>query len=236
MHMPSSLHIKSLPQLSPCETQLLIDTKTTDLPDNVLWEILGSATARKFKINPQCLAEALAEIQKTHTSYQKFGGHFQTFLHPPGDSSVSYKFSGLASPLHSQPMSQNLLHLYEYLTRAISAPPGTFNSALINAYTAGSQYISAHRDRKHGCESEPDYVAMVCLGYERDLKFTAYDPKRRQTIQRTVKLEHGSILIFNKLLNQHFKHERVPNKTLTPNKNHHSKHDFFSASFTLRFV
>ena len=112
-----------------------------------------------------------------------------------------YKYSYGNITHEPQPLSEN-----EYLAKLVSYfevvyPDFKFNSAMINRYKDGNQFIPHHSDSEDDLCDGSD-IATISLGEQRTLQFTEI----KSSHQSSISLNHGDVLIMSKASQLHFSH------------------------------
>ena len=112
-----------------------------------------------------------------------------------------YKYSYGNVTHEPQPLSDNL-----YLTKLISYfevvyPDLQFNSAMVNRYSDGNQFIPHHSDSEDDICDGSDIVT-ISLGENRTLEFTEI----KSTHHSSVTLDHGDVLIMSKASQLYYTH------------------------------
>jgi len=119
-----------------------------------------------------------------------------------GDSNKPYTYSGLT--LQPKKWNKGLLYLKNEIEKATKTH---FNSALMNWYRDGEDYINWHTDAEPELGKNPT-IASVNFGETRDFFIRKNDKSERITIP----LKHGTLLIMSGEM-QHFWQHSVPKRT-----------------------
>lgn len=113
-----------------------------------------------------------------------------------GDADCAYRYSGRwREPM---PWPDYLLTLKQNLEQCIQQP---FNSALLNYYRDGSDYMGWHSDNEKQLGSTP-VIASLSLGEARRFLFR----NKLHNQRREYLLEHGDMLLMNRLSQQQWQH------------------------------
>jgi len=130
--------------------------------------------------------------------YEHFQFMGKTVKHPRKMKAYgrSYFFSGrrhTAAALQDTPKSllDTMKIIEEVCRRCDSTPDVKFNSALVNWYANGHEYIAKHSDDERDLVAPPT-VATLTLGQERVFRVRR---KSDNAIVKDVKLQHGSVYI-----------------------------------------
>lgn len=175
-------------------TELLLQTdlsflSSQSLPDHTILDQCVSDIKDKLLLKPQIVVFGKVCHQ------QRDIGFFS-------DKSKGYQYSGQIAP--SQSLTEHLNTLLETVNTLYGAE---FNGILVNHYTCGSDYISAHSDD----ESKLDKVGVVSVSYGALRKFRIRDKKTKK-IMVDVPMVSGNLLHMGGRFQQEFTHEIPPEK------------------------
>jgi alkylated DNA repair dioxygenase AlkB len=118
------------------------------------------------------------------------------------NTSKGYQYSGQMAP--SQPLSDSLKTLLETVNELYGAE---FNGILVNRYTSGADYISAHSDD----ETKLDKIGVVSVSHGATRTFRIRDKKSKK-IMVDVPMVPGQLLHMGGLFQREFTHEIPPEK------------------------
>ncbi len=117
----------------------------------------------------------------------RYYGHFEVHPWPPADHPVSR------------------------LRALLQAATGyLFEQAILNRYPTGGTDISLHSDA-----GDPTLIACASLGAARQMRFCRVDSTKVDLSLPLVTLAPGSLLIFDSVFNDRYKHTIVPDKSVT---------------------
>jgi alkylated DNA repair dioxygenase AlkB len=118
------------------------------------------------------------------------------------DCNLSYTYSG--TTLYGGEWSETLLYIKDEVEKIASA---RFNSALLNLYRDGQDYMGYHQDNEPELGGDP-IIASVSLGKSRDFVF-----KHKSTKQKIMlNLAHGDLLIMEGKELQTYWHHALPKR------------------------
>ena len=121
-----------------------------------------------------------------------------------GERRARYGYSGLT--LEPLPFTEELLALKARVEQAVDH---AFNSVLLNCYRDGRDSVSWHSDDEKELGPEP-VIASVSLGCER--RFELKHRSRFELDKKVITLTNGSLLLMDKGMQQHWRHQ-VPKQT-----------------------
>ena len=113
------------------------------------------------------------------------------------NNSQGYKYSGKLMP--SNELSENMMELIKIINTMLHAD---FNGILVNKYTDGNDYISAHSDNENGID--PIGVVSISFGAERNFRIRNKSDKKIVHEENTT---HCSILHMGGQFQQLYTHE-----------------------------
>ena len=119
------------------------------------------------------------------------------------DPGVTYHYSGVTQQTY--PWTKELLQVREH---AQILTGEYFNTALLNLYRDGKDYMGWHRDNESALGKEPTVVS-VSFGVERIFQLRDHLTKKKMM---SVRLNHGSVLVMRGAT-QHFWEHRLPKDT-----------------------
>lgn len=110
---------------------------------------------------------------------------------------INYKYSGI----HMQPAAwtTDLLEIKNIIENKIDY---CFNSAFLNLYRNGQDYMGWHRDNEKSLGSDP-FIASISLGIDRKFKLKHM---HKTDLSYQLTLESGSLLIMAGEIQHHWKH------------------------------
>ena len=112
-----------------------------------------------------------------------------------------YEYSGGKHKAKDIPRNSYLASICSYLE--VLLPDYNYNSALINFYSNGSDFIPCHSDNEESIDDDST-ILTLSLGASRTMRFTEIATK--STVAE-VELKHGSILVMSKKSQQLYQHE-----------------------------
>ena len=113
------------------------------------------------------------------------------------ENDIKYSYSGIE--LEPSPWTLTLLNIKKTVQTKIKHE---FNSAFINLYRHGRDYMGWHRDNEKELGPDP-LIASVSLGAKRKLKFKHLKDK---DLRYDIELDSGSLLIMSGEIQHHWKH------------------------------
>jgi alkylated DNA repair dioxygenase AlkB len=114
-----------------------------------------------------------------------------------GDPAATYTYSGIQ--MAPEPWSPLLLELKRKVEAASSA---RFNTVLLNLYRNGTDTVSWHADDEPEFGADP-VIASLSLGATRDFVLRH---NTRKGLEKTIPLEHGSLLVMAGTTQAEWKH------------------------------
>ena len=110
---------------------------------------------------------------------------------------LAYQYSGQTlDPREPHPA---LLTVWRKVEHACEA---AFNHAVLNRYRDGRDHMGLHTDREPQLGEQP-LIAAVSVGASRVFRL---EWKHRRSRRRTLKLQHGSLLVMGGTLQRHWRH------------------------------
>lgn len=136
----------------------------------------------------QCVADVrpLLEVKPAITSYGK-ACHQQRNVGFFSDASEGYAYSN--TMMRAQPLTPATARLLAAVCALL--PPAQFNGILVNEYTGGSDYISAHSDSELGID--PVGVVSVSCGAERTFRIRDKGGAKHRIVA-DVPTAHGGVM------------------------------------------
>ena len=115
-----------------------------------------------------------------------------------------YEYSGGKHKARDIPPNSYLASICSYLE--VLFPDFPYNSALINFYGNGADYLPAHSDNEE-CIDEDSYILTVSLGSTRTMRFTDISSK---SAVADIDLKHGDVMVMSKESQMIYQHELLP--------------------------
>lgn len=153
----------------------------------------------------RCFESLLKTVSWRHLPVKLFG---REILQPRlsalfTDEGVNYIYSGLKLP------PEQWLEELRQLKEKIESKCGvTFNSALLNLYRNGGDYMGWHRDNERSLGRDP-VIASISLGPTRTFQLRNYTTKKERV---SVGLAHGDLLLMCGTTQTRWEH-RLPKST-----------------------
>ena len=157
-------------------------------------ELLTKVKTLKLEANPKCMI-----FSKECTMHRSVG-----FF---SNECNEYKYTGQSSKAETSP--DWLEELIEKVNFSLNTK---FNAVLINYYKDGSDYISAHSDKKD--ELFNGTVACISLGSPRTFQIISKDLIDGHKLDIGIQTGHGQLLVMEKEMQTYFKHGIPKSNTL----------------------
>ena len=195
------------------------DTSNTDLSDFLynlgsgVCDDMGSATAQTANLGEPCNSDIIPVQQMDDSPFHKFS--LETLLdeldfsHKFGNRSAiyfgefDYNYNGGHHKAKDMPSQSYLASITSYLD--VLYPSYEYNSALVNYYQSGEDYIPSHSDDEDSIEDE-SCIMTVSLGTTRVLQVREI---ASNNVVQTLELKHGDVYAMSKKSQKLFAHEIV---------------------------
>jgi len=179
------------------EAQILLQTDKSSLKkyvfnDNILLANCVNDVDPKLLINPKI------KIFNKECIQHRDVGLFS-------DVVKSYDYSG--QTMYSEKYTDNLRKLQDTVNTMFNS---TYNAILVNKYTSGEDYISAHTDNEQRLDKNG---GVVCISYGEKRKFRIRDKNNKKIILDTY-LENNDLIQMDGDFQKEFTHEIPIEKTV----------------------